>query len=499
MAATGVWGQELFPAVEQEGKYRCQDCVKAAKDARAREAEHSQTLAKERDERRIKSASQWLTDQAEVDAATANPSARGTLVLLTVAGMMQSADKESVGPLNSAKYTFTGTPDGDVAALKELHGKRWMVPTFPVTVGDIAFDENDRAMGAYVTQIPWRLPAWLGIGGDAREAARDTAECILEDEIGVADLRAEVLGLEADLVVRYLAGLLAHKYQEAPIPDDRLPEAHQIARNALDSGFTVGQMVAVAWSAASRSVAWGARTPWIKPGMVSAAAVTNLAKGVGYAKDRPVVEYELPNWLATPAILPIGRRLLHRIEAAEADYSALRGLRQRIKERLPVEFYDEIADHPDALPPAEEEPSDILDFIIQREPAEDRSPLLTCALVTAEGEIEFATLSVNRMKEIAGAPYGVDRIFVEGTPTINAYCTDFAENGVHGFNHVAGEILRLIGGGAGLARGTIAFFHVRSGSHRPLSLDAEHRDLLATAHRVALRHVGEHAAERGRD
>ncbi|MER5353407.1 hypothetical protein ABT093_24115 [Kitasatospora sp. NPDC002551] len=493
MAAVGVWGNGLFPTMPVTGKYHCLDCVNASKEARAREAEHARVVEKERTERRVKNASQWLTGEAEVDAASDSPSARAALVLLAAIGIMQSADKESVGPMNKAKYTFTGTGDGDVEALKELHGKRWMVPTFPATVGDFGFDENDRVTGVYVAQAPWRLPVWLGIGGDAQTIARDTVEFILEEEIGLAGLQDQVLDLEADLVVRYLGGLLAHKYNEAPIPDDRLPEAFQTARDALDAGFTVGQMVAVAWSAVSRSAAWGARTPWVKPGMVSSAAVTNLAKGVGYAKDRPVVEYELPNWMATPAILPIGRHILRRIEKAEADYSALRALQQRIKERPPVEFYDELED---AFPksvsaPVDEGPTDLLDFIAQREPADDHSPLLTCALVSAEGEIEITTLTMNRMKEIAGAPSGVDRIFVEGTPTINAYCTDLAENGVHGFNDIAGEMLRLIGGDPTPPRGTIAFFQVRQGSHQALSLDTEHQELLAVAHRVATRHVND--------
>ncbi|WP_148283106.1 MULTISPECIES: hypothetical protein [Kitasatospora] len=487
MAATGYWGRDTFPLTPVQGRQRCLDCVEAAKIARAREVEHARAAEKERDERRVKSASEWLTQQAEVKEADDNPGVRSTLVLLAAVNMMHRTEKESFGPLRTAKYTFTGTLDRDIEAIKELHSKRWLVPTFPATVGDIVFDDDDRAVAVYVTQIPWRLPAWMGIGADARDMARGSADYILEYETALGDLREEVLNLEADLVVRYLSGLLAHKYQEAPIPEDRLTEAHDTARDALESGFSVGQMVAVAWSAASRSVAWGARTPWIKPGMVSAAAVTNLGKGVGYAKDRPVVEYELPHWLAEPAILAIGRRILRGSEGRQAVHDALRSVQQRINAREPVDLHDALVEPADDLVVAPADsggPTDMIDFIAAPESDIDRSPLITCALVEADGSMEFKTITVDQMKELAGDPYGVDRIFVDGTPSINAYCTEYADNAIHGFNYVAGEMLRLLGGGVGAARGSIAFFQVRKGSHIPSSLDLEHQELLKLAHRA---------------
>ncbi|MFI1202733.1 hypothetical protein ACH4VR_25375 [Streptomyces sp. NPDC020883] len=45
-----------------------------------------------------------------------------------------------------------------------------------------------------------------------------------------------------------------------------MPEAFESACKGLGKGLSLRQMLAAAWSAATRSAAWGARTEWIKPG-----------------------------------------------------------------------------------------------------------------------------------------------------------------------------------------------------------------------------------------
>ncbi len=88
------------------------------------------------------------------------------------------------------------------------------------------------------------------------------------------------------------------------------------------------------WSAAAGSVAWGQRTPGLKPGSVAAACVTNLARRIGYAKDRPVVEYDLPNWVSKPAVHATALRWLAKHDAAATAAAetmhAFRSMQQRV-------------------------------------------------------------------------------------------------------------------------------------------------------------------------
>lgn len=63
------------------------------------------------------------------------------------------------------------------------------------------------------------------------------------------------------------------------------------------------------------------------------AAVTNLERCLGFARDRPLPEYDLPHWVTPPAARATAQRLLeqHRTEAAALD--RFRRLRQTIASR----------------------------------------------------------------------------------------------------------------------------------------------------------------------
>ncbi|CAL9630079.1 hypothetical protein SUDANB99_06007 (plasmid) [Streptomyces sp. enrichment culture] len=78
----------------------------------------------------------------------------------------------------------------------------------------------------------------------------------------------------------------------------------------LQSGYTLGRMIAMAWSAASASVSWGQRTPGLKPGAVSSGAVTNLERQLGFTRASPVPQYTLPNSVPRPATYSTATRFL---------------------------------------------------------------------------------------------------------------------------------------------------------------------------------------------
>lgn len=488
MAATGYWKGGKLPAEAQDAGSPCRECVQAQKQAQAEAAAHARERQDARNRTRAENAGAWVADHDHAKFADEEPDTLPALALLAMVDIMGRNDAKSFGPLKKASYTLTGTDGGDIEALRQLHAGRWIAPTLPATTGDFAFNDDDTVRGVYVDAVPWRLARWLGERAtEAREEARncmDTALYELGDPTAVVKV---IRDLEAGMVVRYLSGLLEHKYREDPIPENRLPDAHAIARDALEEGFTLGQMLAIAWSAVSRSAGWGARTAWVKPGMVSSAAVTNLGKGVGFAKDRPVPEYDPPHWLPEPAALAAAHKLLERDAAAKAALNEFLGLHQRINARSPeaVDFHDEL-DEVGAAGSFGEDFQKHVDELMAGVKPEDTTPALTFAVVTEDGELQVKTSTVGDMKEIAGAPYGmVDRIMINGTKTLDAYIPDFADSNVHKANYVAAEMLGLLGDSSGVVCGTVAFFQTGPGSHRPHSLDSEHQELIKLAHIVA--------------
>ncbi|WP_336052178.1 hypothetical protein [Streptomyces sp. CA2R101] len=153
--------------------------------------------------------------------------------------------------------------------------------------------------------------------------------------------------------------------------------------------------------------------------MVSSAAVTNLGKGVGYAKDRGVPEYEPPRWLKELAILAPARRLLAEHAKARAAMAAFRSLHQQITSRAddPVDFHDELDD------------SDFKDFGQQFQdwvpdlkagrPTKDNTPAITYAVVTPDGEMQIKDGTAKTMRDeisLSGAGF-VDRIMLDTTQT----------------------------------------------------------------------------------
>jgi hypothetical protein len=333
MAATGVWSVDAFPREPAKSAAPCQDCRAAAAAARAVEAKRLQEQRKQEQERRVATAGQWVAAHEQMPEAEENPEQQAALVLLAVTEILKRTGKDSIGPLNGLPYTMTGSASDDLKVFRELYQKRYLAPTLPATVGNFAFDEDDKVTGVYVDQVPWRLAHWMGNDlQDAINQATFTAFLVLEP----ADVQRLLTDVEATMTVDYLEGLLTRDYDETPIPEHRLPDAYAIAHGALEGGFTLGQMLAVAWSAAAGAVSWGQRTRGLKPGNVSAAAVTTLERRAETAKDRPVLEYNVPKWLALSAVRATARRFLEdyqRGEAADAAYQEFTRILQRVNSR----------------------------------------------------------------------------------------------------------------------------------------------------------------------
>ncbi|MBT2443014.1 hypothetical protein J7E93_23485 [Streptomyces sp. ISL-36] len=490
LASTGRWRPEVFPIEEQNAKVPCDACREVAAEARRQAEQRAGEERRRKSETQASNASAWVADHSGHPLPEEPPSVQDALALLTVIDIMERKDSESFGPLKKVDYLLGTSVSADVETLKNLHRQRWIAPTLPATIGDFAFNGDDAVRGVYVDQVPWRLAHSLG--AEAPQARRDTADDtrrILLDR--APELKEIGQDLDAVTALMYLDNLLTRKYAEEPVPEHRMQEAYDTFREGLRGGFTLGQLLAVAWSATASSVAWGQRTPGLKPGSVSSAAVTNLGRRLGYAKDRPVPEYDLPNWVTPPATRATLLRLLEQHRAESEALLRFRSLQQRLGSRdlEALELDGDLAEAADSGGATTKDSSfceylaDLRSDARVREP----SPPLTYALVVSDGSLEFRSESPEDMRENVGAAGAglVDRIILDEPRTVHAYVGEMVPTTRENANPVATEMLRLLGCHDGPFFGAISFFAVGPRSYQPRSLDQEQQEMLCAAHEVA--------------
>lgn len=478
--ATGYWRPGEFPTTPVETKTLCVACRDAAAAAKAEEAAAAEAAQEEQRQRRLDNASAWMARQKDLRYAEENPDTLGALTILAICDIMERTGKDAVGPLKDLPYTLTGSAKRDTDTIDVLFGQRWIMPTLPATTSDFAYNDDDTVSGVYLAYVPWALATWLGDGPEALTEARDCMRAALERNVD--RVRGVVLDLETGIAIDYLEGLLTRKYREEPIPEHRLPDAHATIRAALAAGFTLGQVVAVCWSAAAGSVAWGQRTRGLKAGSVSAAAVTNLDRRIGYAKDRPVVEYDLPNWVERPAIHATALRWLQEHGAAAETLKEFRALQQRINSRPldAIELDDDLASSPPSF-------NDFLDALKESTPVPDSGPRGTFAVVHPDGTLTVDLGTVSTMRRIAGEPYSMaERIIIEGTRGLVALVPECADSTAHPTNPMGAAMLGLLGAGEGPIRGNVVFCGADAGN-RLGGLTDDLRDLVGLAHEAAKR------------
>ncbi|MBB4714042.1 hypothetical protein BJ965_003924 [Streptomyces luteogriseus] len=488
VTATRLWFPDVFPHEETVSPVKCQTCRDAEAAERAREAERASEEERERTARQVEAAGVWLREQADRDAPSSLPGLVGALTLLAMVDIMQRKQAESIGPLSNLNYTLTASADTDIEVIRTLHQDRWICPTTPATTSNFTFNEDGTARGVYITQVPWMLAPPLSDPAGRRELI-----ALLHDMLWDRpdDLHEQIYKLEAGMAVDYLEGLLTRKYNEEPIPEHRLPDAYETFLNAREEGFTLGQLVAVAWSSAAGSVAWGQRTPGLKPGSVSAASVTNLERRIGYARDRRIDEYELPSWVPRPAIHSTALRLLQQQEAELGALSRFRALRQQV---VSQDIEDLDYDQEDTPASGSDEALDAADFLQRLRSGaarESTDPPITYGLVTPDGSLEFHTEPPDKMRDkvsLAGSGY-VDRVVLPDQARVHAYIAELVPASEENANPVADQMLRLMECFDGPFYGPLAFFGIGHSSRRPRSLDAEQQDMLRAAYEVAAARV----------
>ncbi|MFK8851336.1 hypothetical protein [Streptomyces sp. Ac-502] len=501
LAHTRLWRAEVFPLEEQNAKIPCDGCYEAAAEARrraeAREAEE-QKKARQRSKEeqrqaaqaRVASAEAWLAGHRSLPLPEDPPSVRDTLALLTMIDIMERKDKDTFGPLSDLTYDLGTSLSADVETLTDLHQKRWIAPALPATTGDFRFRDDNTVSGVHAETIPWRLAPALGTDAlQARRTTADTLRRLLFER--TAELEEAAQELDTVTAVLYLDKLLTHRYDEEPIPDHRLQEAVDTFRTALRDGFSFGHLLSVAWSATASSVAWGQRTQGLRPGSVGSASVTNLGRRFGYAKDRPVPEYDLPHYVTPPATRATVVRLLEQHGAEHKSLHQFRSLQQAIgsRETEAFELDGDLAegtdtDVPTAAGTFSADPAGLLDGPPS---ASKQAPPITYVLVTADGALETRRESLELMKEKVGTAGAgmVDRILISEPPTVNAYVGALVPRSKETANPVADEMLWLLGCHSGLCFGAIVFFAVGPHGGLPRSLDDEQQDMLCAAHQVA--------------
>lgn len=354
LAAMRVWRSDLFPREERNAKIPCETCHEVAAEARRKteqreaEAQHQAKKRAEEQQRKaveakVANAGAWIAGHRDRPFPDEPPSVRDSFTLLTMIDIMEQKDAESFGPLDALDYEIGASRNADLESLKNLHAKSWITPTLPATIGDFAFDENNNVEGVYLAAVPWRLAHALG--GQVKQARKFTVDTLwrilLETPGELDELTQEMDRLTA---VLYLDSLLVRKYDEGPIPEHRLQEAHDAFEKSLRTGYTLGQLITVAWGATGNAVAWGQRTPGLKPGSVSSAAVTTLSRRLAHASDRVVPEYDVPRWVTPPAMRSTLHRFLDQHQDERKTLSRFRALQQRIGIGEAFEIDSDLAD-----------------------------------------------------------------------------------------------------------------------------------------------------------
>ncbi|MEU9164302.1 hypothetical protein AB0D29_29035 [Streptomyces sp. NPDC048424] len=490
MAATRRWAPDLFPHEETVSGGSCRDCQAAAAEEDAQKAQRVAEEHRQQNQARVDAASSWLQEQEGRAFPSGYPSVVNALTLVSMVDIMQRKKTETIGPLQTLSYSLTASAEVDVEVFRSLHQERWICPTLPATTGDFAFDDDGTVRGVYIKQIPWSLAPALGSKTAAR---REITSLLGRMLISRADeVRHQVHNLQAGMAVTYLDGLLIRTYQEEPIPEHRLPDAYETFQGALREGFTLGQLIAIAWSAAAAAVAWGQRTPGLKPGNVSAAAVTNVGRRIGFLHDRRIEEYDLPNWVARPATLGTALRLLEQHDAEIEALSRFLTLKQRT-EAWPLENAEFDGDMADLQGNENDHSMDsCLDDLRAGRRQEPSGPAITYALVTPEGELEFHTAPVDGMRDKVGSAGAgvVDRIWLPSPSTVHAYVAELVTASSESSNPVADEMLRLLDCHDGPFYGPISFFAISAHATQPRSLGEEQREMLRAAHAVARGRAG---------
>ncbi|WTX00964.1 hypothetical protein OG216_46925 (plasmid) [Streptomycetaceae bacterium NBC_01309] len=484
VAGTRYWRADLFPRTPVPAEVPCADCCAVTEAARQAELTQQNEQRRQQDERRVAHASQWVAGHRSAPPADDAPEPLAALTLLSITEILTRSGHDGIGPLNTLPYTFTGSAAGDIAAIEELYAKRWLAPTLPATIGDFTFDEDDQVDAVLIAQVPWAIAFR---SGDELEESADyikyRVEVSLFDEVDT--VRSILADLEAGMAVGYLDGLLTSKYREDAIPEHRLPDAYSFAKDALSGGFTLEQVIAVAWSAAASAVAWGQRTPGLKAGSVSAAAVTTLERRVEWAKDRPVVEYNLPHWLTRPTVRATARRYLDAQtyhQAYEDAMNAVAELRHRVNGRPPEVLGENVT--PDSPDPTRSF-GEFLDDFAAGTPRPVDGPVIEFAVVTPDGVLEFRSAPKSEMGILAGAAHGLaERMVIEDIPRVGAVVPVVVDPDELPANPVAARMLAVFGADASGARGTVVF-HQTIGRSRVATFDQDVRDLIQAAHIAA--------------
>ncbi|MFE0776923.1 hypothetical protein [Streptomyces sp. NPDC058861] len=479
LASLRIWHADSFPRSEQTSRTPCPACREEAahtRELRQRQEAAEQRRAAEQTQQekeadlasRVDAASKWLARHAERPEPDELPEPAAALTLLTMLTIMITSDTVSFGPLNKLSYRLGPTAGSDGEILAELHAQGWIAPTLPATTADFVFADKNTVEAVYTKNVPWRLAHACGDTSEDRQNIAEHLRLLLLDDPD--SLRKLTEDLNVATAITYLNSLLVTKYNEAPLPEHRLPDAHTYFRQALHRGFTIGQTLAVAWSAAASAVAWGQRTPGLKPGAVSSAAVTNLERRLGFARDREVPEYDLPHWATPPANYSTATRLLEQHEAESHALARFRSLQQRIatRETEELELIGDLADaQEDALP---------------NRPSTEQ---ITYGLITPDGELRFRTgkteemayeVSMSADREMLSIPF-------KAAFDMNVHIADPQPSTPASANSVASSVMHLLTGRLLPVNGPVAFTAATPAHNHTLRSDQQ--EMLQAAHTVA--------------
>ncbi|MFF4735070.1 hypothetical protein ACFY2W_04090 [Streptomyces sp. NPDC001262] len=340
------WCPDRYPRTPEVLRNPCPECQQSVRDARLQEQQARQEAEEARraqDARRAEEAAEHARRDealirskvpgifAEFDQYVSRSVPKGSMPaaeFLLLTAIFEACSVGSAPAMAELPLGWTGAPEADKGVLLALLNATAILPASDTPIESFRVDNVDGQPIVVLGQpdlIRWRV-------GSTRDRVRaylhDLETTYAADPELVNDVAHEVRTMDTLLLMEYIDGTLAIRYDYPPVPEHRLYELASVLGQALAHGYTYGQVLAMCWGAIASAVAWRVRTPGVTDSQGSSAAVTNLVSRVDRVRMNrsSVPEYATPTWLDVPPAVKPARQALTRLSVRATPVQSSAGL-----------------------------------------------------------------------------------------------------------------------------------------------------------------------------
>jgi hypothetical protein len=267
-------------------------------------------------------AARYIASQNRIPLSPEQAPISTAATMVVLAGILHRARTcpgEPVPSLHTLISGWTGYPPEDTAALQRLHATR--ILTLADTSPPETFTSIDGILTLHTSHARFEPTG----GPDAARAIYDRMTATLcETTPRAGNQRAELARLVTDMevraVLRYTDAMLIARHGIPAIPDELRAVFADLVREGLDSGYTCGQLAALAWQSVCAAADWMTHQEGDGQG-ASAAAVDFFGDRLVHARTErtAVPEHDIPDWAGPPVSLVPGRILMHHITARTTE------------------------------------------------------------------------------------------------------------------------------------------------------------------------------------